>query len=120
MGDVIHVTCVLARGKFEGPFDVKADGLAFVNPAQRNKPWHWIACHEKGTPAIPDIGQVHCPQWEYEVKGNRLYFTPSLLDKSDGFHTDYHWNVAFAELPEGRDPYDFFYEQNPGVREGQG
>ena len=111
MSDVITVKCVLARRKFEDPAGI-CDGLAFVNPAQKGKPWHWIACHEKGTAPLP----TSRPQWEYEVRGERLHFTPSLLDTSDQFHTGYNWDVAFAELPEGRCAYYFFFEINPEVK----
>ncbi len=109
MSDVITVKCILVRGKFEGPGGV-CDGLAFVNPAQRGNPWHWIACHEKGTPGLTEGA---CPQWTYEVRGGRLHFTPSLLDKSDGFHTAYNWDVAFHECPDGAEPYDVFFTINP-------
>lgn len=116
MSDVITVKCVLARGKFEDPRGI-CDGLAFVNPAQKGKPWHWIACHEKGTPAFPTTGGLReMPQWEYEVRGERLHFTPSLLDTSDQFHTAYNWDVAFAELPASRGAHDFFFEINPEVK----
>ncbi|GEM_PF-6155305 len=111
MSDVITVCCVLARGKFEHPAGT-CDALAFVNPAQKGKPWHWIACHKKGTPELP----TSWPQWEYEVRENRLHLTPSLLDKSDNFHTAFNWDVSFAECPEHRDPFDFFLEMNPEVK----
>ena len=112
MGDVITVKCVLARGKYECPTGT-CDALAFVNPAQKGRPWHWIACHQKGTPTLPEFR--YRPLWEYEVRGERLHFTPSLFDTSDNFHTDYHWDVAFAECPEGRGAHDFFFEINPEV-----
>jgi hypothetical protein len=111
MGDIITVKCVLARGKFEDPAGI-CDGLAFVNPAQKGSPWHWIACHRKGSPPL----KTSRPQWEYEIRGDRLHFTPSLLDTSDGFHTAYNWEVAFDELPEHRGAHDYFFEINPEVK----
>ncbi len=111
MSDVIKVRCVLARRKFQDLGGV-CDGLAFSNPTQKGNPWHWIPCHEKGTPVTP----TYRPQWEYEVRGDRLHFTPSLLDTSDQFHTAYHWDVAFTELPEGRGAHAFFLEINPELK----
>ena len=112
MSDVITVKCVLKRRGYEHPNGI-CDALAFVNPAQKGSPWHWIACHEKGQPPLP--GTTH-PQWEYEVRGNRLHFTPSLLDTSDNFHTAYNWDVQFAECPHGQGAHDFFFELNPEVK----
>lgn len=111
MSDVIKVRCVLAKGTFEGPGG-ECDGRAFINPEQKGNPWHWIACHQAGNPGLT---KDTVPQWTYQIKGDRLHFTPSLLDRSDNFHTAYNWDVAFAVLPEGRDPYAFFREINPGV-----
>lgn len=112
MGDLITATCVLKRGGFEGP-RATADCLSFVllREARQNPDWHAIACHAKGTPE-PDCGH---PVWQYEVRDGRLHLTPSLLDQSTGFHTDYHWSVAFAECPDGRDPFTVFFELNPGM-----
>ncbi len=109
---MITVRCVLARGRFEGPGGT-CDGLAFVNPAQKGNPWHWIACHEKGTPGLT---AGVCPQWVYEVRGDRLHLTPSLLDTSDQFHTAYNWDVAFAEKPDGMGAHEFFFVINPDLK----
>ncbi len=111
MGDVITVKCVLKRGGYEHRSDI-CDALAFINPAQKGNPWHWLPVHAKGTSRLPDI---HA-EWEYEIRGDRLHFTPSLLDKSDNFHTDFNWNVAFAECPDGRPAHDYFLEINPEVK----
>lgn len=110
MGDTITVTCVLHRGGYEAPGGI-CDALAFVNPAQKGRPWHWIACHEKGKASA-----ITHPEWEYEVRGDRLHFTPSLLDTSDGFHTSFNWDVAFQEKPDGVGAHDFFFQINPDVK----
>lgn len=111
MSDVISVKCVLKRRGFEHPSGI-CDGLAFIGTTQKGKPWHWLPCHEKGTPRLPDIRA----EWEYEVRGDRLHFTPSLLDQSDQFHTAFNWDVAFAECPEGQGAHDFFFQINPDVK----
>lgn len=111
MGDLITVRCVLKRQGYKG-IEGKCDGLAFVNPAQHDNPWHWIPCRELGQPILPGL---HA-QWEYEVRGDRLHFTPSLLDTSDQFHTDYNWSVAFSECPDEKNPHDFFFEVNPDLK----
>jgi len=113
MGDVIHCTVVLARDGYEHLSDEKSDALAFVLPHGERKDWHWIACREKSRPLPQDRSQ---PVWQYEIRGDRLHFTPSLLDRLTGFHTAYHWDVAFREKPAGIGAHEFFFQINPTVK----
>ena len=113
MSDVIHCTVVLHRDGYEHLGEERSDGLAFVLPRPNGKKdWHWIACREKSRPKPNDRSQ---PVWQYEVRGDRLHFTPSLLDRITGFHTANDWDVAFREKPDGIGAHDFFFQVNPDV-----
>lgn len=114
MSDVITSTVVLVKGGYEHLRGPNSDALAFVLPRPGGKnDWHWIACYERGTPK-PECERQ--PAWEYEVRGNRLHLTPSLLDRSTGFHTAFDWNVAFREKPEGVGAHEFFFQLNPDLK----
>ena len=102
MGDVVTCKCVLDKNVDS----TREDYLAFLI----GKDWHYVPCHAKGTP------KRQTPGWEYEERGDHLHLEPSLLDLHTGFHTDYHWNVAYEVKPGGVNAFDHFFAVNPGLK----
>jgi len=108
MSDIVTCKAVLVRSVDP----TRCDHLHLIS---RGEDHHTIPCKPKGRRLEVESPRGHGP-WEYEERGERLHLTPSLLCVNSGFHTAFNWDVAFAECPADRRPYDFFFELNPELR----
>ena len=100
MGDVVTCKAVLKKA-----VDPTRPDFLFLSPAHQD--YRDLPCHEKGKP------KGGTPEWEYEIRGDRLHITPSMHCTDTGFHTDFHWSVAFELKPEGVDAMTHFFAINP-------
>lgn len=107
MGDIVTRRAVLAK-KYEGS---DQDYLLLTTTG---KDLRTIPVRPQGTPK-----HRAGPEWEYvENPADMLLdLEPSLRCLDSEFHTDYHWQVPYELLPEGKTGYDHFYDIHPDLKE---
>lgn len=106
MGDIITCVCVLKKSKDRS----RPDHLALGTKASEDDSgYREIPCRPRGA-KVDNEGKAI---WDYEEKDGRLHLTPSLLCLMTGFHTDYHWSVAYEVCPDHLDQMYRFTEINP-------
>jgi hypothetical protein len=99
MGDIVTCICALKKSTHPG----KADRLFMYVKGYRE-----IPVSEKGAPPSPDSRA-----WTYEIVGDLLHITPSLLFVGDDFHTAYNWTCKFSICPPEEEIMDHYLIKNP-------